>query len=148
MNQAIPVLRFMSAAEAIKLLDGQTLHNRTDHGAAGWTTDSVGFCFALIGDSSEDTYAIYHASKILSGITIMDVCLIGNLHKNAAEAWKLGYGKYATGKHKEFSTNNYSLEDFASWSLYAPYDRNPLSPTYSGNWDTPEFVTSNERWGQ
>lgn len=143
------VLGFMSAAEAINLVNGRTLRNRADHKALGQSSDSVGFCFAIAGDTGgDDSYALHGAAKLLSGITTMDVCLIGDLHKNKTEAWHLGYGKYATGNRKEFSTDSYSLADFSQWSLYAPHDRNPLIPLYSANWTEPVLINDSQKWGQ
>lgn len=132
------LLRFMSAAEALKLVQGKTVVNRADHHLDNQqTTNSVGFCFLIVDNRiTLDTTAIYTAAQMLSGVTIMDICLVATVEKRPrrfAETW----GHYRDGDMPELSAEKYSLRDFAEWKFFAPHDRSGLMPPFSGNWVNP-----------
>lgn len=111
------VLRFMCANEAIKLLRGQRLTNETIHRDNGNNSGSVGFCFHIALSEHPET-AIYEASKLLSGITDMDVCLSG--WPKLPEAFTKSKARYQTGMIEELSSLHYSLDDFETWAMYTP----------------------------
>ncbi len=135
------LVRFMSAHEIIRLLDGQTVQNDTVHRTAGQNSDSVGFCFAIA--SGKD--GIYEAAQRLSGVTTMDICLLGKLKRPTPDRFKYYKAFYAAGYLEELATVEYSLQDFADWKIYAP---EPPGPEYlvkiisSQNWQRPQLVKS------
>lgn len=139
------LLRFMSAHEAIKLLDGKTLRNSTDHHLDdGQATDSIGFCFAIVDNRfTLDTSAIYEAAHRLSGVAIMDICLVATAEK-LPKRYVKSWGHYKGGKLPEYSTEQYGLKDFREWAFYAPHDRSGLLPVFSGNWEHPRLSTKKE----
>lgn len=144
------VIRFMSTAEAIKLVAGVELVNTANHGDKKAKTDSVGFCF------TDGKVGVHGAAKYLTGITSPDAVFVGNLKKSSK--LKKGYGVYAKPVDipydpaeiismlgemlkemgdgtffnpdesklqtvNEWSGTTYSLEDFSSWGIYVaePY---------------------------
>ena len=129
----------MSANEAIRLLDGQTLENHTVHRAVGQNSDSVGFCFAI--GSGKD--GIYKAAQRLSGVTTMDVCLLGKLKRPTPDRYKYTKAFYAAGYLEELSTETYDLQDFAEWKMYTPEPPPPemlVKLISSFNWQRPQLV--------
>lgn len=134
----VRVLRFMSLKEAARFSDGLTLRNDYNH--AGMATESVGFCFA-IADQETDEASIYQAARRLSGIVDMQVCLIGTLQLDP-ERFKQSFGYYADHDlHKrvslpEICAVEYNSKDFSDWSLWLPnMAAGPL--VYSGSWLEP-----------
>lgn len=132
------LVRFMSAAEAIKLLQGYDVRNKTVHRESGQDSSSVGFCFALTKAE------IYSAAAILSGITIMHICLVAEVDEPPLRFVRT-YGRYKGGPLPEISTTRYSLRDFDKWAFYAPHDLSGLVPAFSGNWKKPKLITKGSR---
>lgn len=135
------VLRFMSAEEAIKLLAGIALVNRTEHKRLGQASTSVGFCFFILPDEAGDAKPVYKAAGMLSGITLLQVCLVAELAPGVR--FRRSTGHYKTGKEKELCTASYKLGDFASWRIYAPTGQSTLMPLFSGNYEDPVLVLDN-----
>jgi hypothetical protein len=138
------ILRFMSANEAIRLLDGDRLHNDTHHGAAGQRTTSIGFCFA-IGPTTDIETAIYLVSKNLSGIGVMDVCLSALLPDELPPGYETTTGYYKIGETKEICTTDYSLADFDDWRMYTPQlppTAQPFKVIGSMHWRKPILTRS------
>lgn len=93
------LFRFMSYNEAIKLLQGETLHNDTDFKKNGAHTSSKGFCF-MDGDKDEAEYAY----NFLGGVVSDECCLILRFNQNT----KLteSSGRYADPYGAFFDTIN------------------------------------------
>lgn len=139
------ILRFMSAHEAIHLLQGGRLGNRTNHWQVGGRSTSVGFCFA-IPKYDNDRSSIYYAAKYLSGIVDMDVCLVASLKDNGD--FMESEGHYSVGKLPERCVVDYSLKDFSEWALYTPIIYGPevmrVIPRHSRDWEAPMLTASSE----
>jgi hypothetical protein len=135
------LIRFMSAAEAIRLLNGGRLHNKANHREGEWkSSTSVGFCFAVAGDGLAKQ-EIYQAARLLSGITTMHVCLIAHIDDDdVAIRFTLTSGKYSSGRVQELSATKYGLDNFTEWAMFAPRDLNPLIPIASVNWVNPRLI--------
>lgn len=130
------VLRFMSANEAIKLLQGERLHNETNHRETGNSSDSIGFCFAIMEGGD-----IYQHATYLSGITNMGACLIGKLKPEIE--WIKNKARFSAGMRTELCTTDYDLNDFSEWSMYTPKldEGIQLMAPSSRNWDEPVLAT-------
>lgn len=138
------LLRFMSANEAIKLLQGERLYNQTVHRETGHSSDSVGFCFAVLNALHPEL--IYVHARYLSGITCMNVCLIGSLKKG--QKWQKNLARFSAGMRSEYATQDYSLDDFEDWAMYTPQIPQPpeihLYAPVSTNWTEPVLATKKE----
>lgn len=83
----------MSSYEALRLINGETVVNNTDHNKDNQrSTDSVGFCYFDWNDKDKTIYD--YASKI-SGIADMEVCLVATPKDEYKHLFKKGYGLYA-----------------------------------------------------
>lgn len=137
------ILRFMSAHEAICLLNGETLQRDTKHADNGYNSTSVGFCFAIVKE--HEPSGIYHAAKYLSGIAMMDTCLVGELAEGWAAKFKITTGRYKEGIVEELSATEYSLADFEGWQLLTP-ELPPVEQMFkiiaSSNWLAPVLTRS------
>jgi hypothetical protein len=133
------LVRFMSAHEAFKLLDGAVIKNTTDHRRGGARSSSVGACFAIVTDS-DDVAAIYKTAKYLSGIVTMDTCIIATLKEPQPEAFTQGRALYSAGHLDEMCATAYSRDNFDSWKLYTPQlppVQQMIKVISSFNWRTP-----------
>ena len=91
MSKPRQIVRFMSAKEALRLLDGQTIVNNKAHRAEGGSkTDSIGFCFTSGKRSLQDSM------KFLSGIVSPQVALVGVIDEETQTPndFVKGYGVY------------------------------------------------------
>jgi hypothetical protein len=141
------VLRFMSAAEAIKLIVGQEVENQIDHHNDHKNkTDSVGFCFMLaIADDSDADQEIYQASQFLSGIVDMDCCFVGRLKDDHIQFYHQGWGDYSGGRKLELSITHYALTDFREWEFWAPQRSDSIFKMLaSPNWIDPTVIIQSE----
>lgn len=140
------LLRFMSAAEALKFVAGLPIENDKNHKEDGQMTDSIGACFLGIGNNPDRDETIYESSKILSGINCLQVCLYGKMNKTGLLKLKKGYGKYTTGVLPEFSTTEYDRFDFSSWELLTPrLDIGGFLPILtSANWERPTVAITHK----
>ena len=140
------LLRFMSAHEAIRLLQGDTVHRDVDHKAQGNKTTSIGHCFVIV---KEHSGGIYDSAKYLSGIAMMDACLIGTLKTNPDHLFEQTKGWYQDGWTPEICAVDYSLSDFDDWEICTPelppYDQ-MFKMIASPNWLNPvQTASSHER---
>jgi hypothetical protein len=128
----------MSANEAIKLLQGEELHNDKNHRADGQASDAIGFCFAVL--NLLDPELIYEHALYLSGVTSMNVCLIGEV--KSPGKWTDSEARFSSGMKPEFSIEDYSLADFTEWEMYTPElnEGVQLFAPISSNWHTPVFA--------
>jgi hypothetical protein len=136
------VIRFMSAHEAIRLLNGDQLHNDTDHSHES-RTNSIGFCFVIASDSDSAEEAIYAAAQYLTGIVTMDCCFIGRLVPPLS--FKKTNGYYKGGHIDELSATSYRLSDYDAWKFYTPRLPDVLNPfkiISSINWEKPVLTTA------
>ena len=72
------VIRFCSRAEAVALMNGETIYNDTNHSAKGRSSTSIGCCFA---DKNPDTSSLWHDKKeepINENVSILYVSRLGN----------------------------------------------------------------------
>lgn len=139
------LIRFMSAAEAILLLQGRRLQNKTVHNQGEWkSSTSVGFCFA-IAENLPIRQEIYYASQRLSGITDMHVCLVAELPDGPSIHFRETSGKYSGGTFPELCTTKYKLDDFLTWAMFAPTNIKGTMPIFSGNWVNPKLITKAEK---
>jgi hypothetical protein len=139
------ILRFMSAHEAIRLLNGETLERDTDHAGNGFKSTSRGFCFAIADGNW--LAAIYDAATRLSGIVIMDTCLVATLKEHPAHTFVMTKGHYRGGMTDEISTVEYDLNDFDDWKLYTPElppVASPFKVISSINWQDAVLTRSSE----
>lgn len=142
------LLRFMSADEAIRLLDGQTIERDTNHRALGNHTTSIGACFAIDNTPNTNPKAMYKTSSRLTGLAMMDVCLIGIIDAGNAPAFRKSTGQYNVGTREnpeigdwpEMCSTAYRLADFERWWIYTPqlppYDQ-MFKLIASHNWQEP-----------
>lgn len=117
------VFRFMSDEEFEKYLNGETLHNDTNHRQEKRSTDSIGFCFMDTEDVAPE-----FAYEFLSGIVSDDVCVQFEVDESLLTE---SYGTYAdpygedffsTMNVTEYCCNSYNKEDFKMLSYCKDFE--------------------------
>ena len=109
------VIRFCSRAEAVALMNGETIYNDTNHYAKGRCSTSIGCCFAE-GSPRE-------AWRRLKGLGIYEVCLElvfkpGKLMKSKGHYVDYSSGDIGAGIWlREWCCTHYSLDDTLSAHL-------------------------------
>lgn len=109
------VIRFCSRAEAIALMNGETIYNDTNHSAKGRSSTSIGCCFAE--GSPRDAW------RRLKGLGIYEVCLElvfkpGKLMKSKGHYVDYSSGDIGAGIWlREWCCTHYSLDDTLSAHL-------------------------------
>ena len=109
------VIRFCSRAEAVALMNGETIYNDTNHSAEGRRTTSIGCCFAE-GSPRE-------AWRRLKGLGIYEVCLELVFKPGTLIKSKGRYTDYSSGEMggsvwlREWCCTSYSLDDILSAHL-------------------------------
>lgn len=109
------VIRFCSRAEAVALMNGETIYNDTNHSAKGRSSTSIGCCFAE-GSPHE-------AWRRLKGLGIYEVCLELVFKPRTLMKSKGRYNDYSSGEKigsvwlREWCCTSYSLDDTLSAHL-------------------------------
>lgn len=143
----------MGAKEALRFLAERPLVSDTEHAVATKAhTNSIGFCFWIDDTNKSYQHALYEASKHLSGITYLQVAVIGDLVEPRADSWKKSWGRYADFPMRdELCTRTYSKADFTQWAIFTPEPRqitgtilDMLIPTSSADWLHPELVVRHD----
>lgn len=114
-TKPIRVIRFCSRAEAVALMNGETIYNETNHSAKGRSSTSIGCCFAE-GSPRE-------AWRRLNGLGIYEVCLKLVFKPGTLMKSKGRYIDYSSGEMggsvwlREWCCTHYSLDDTLSAHL-------------------------------
>ena len=110
------VIRFCSRAEAVALMNGETIYNETNHSAKGRSSTSIGCCFAE-GSPRE-------AWRRLNGLGIYEVWLELVFKPRTLMKSKGRYIDYSSGEMggsvwlREWCCTHYSLDDTLSAHLF------------------------------
>ena len=110
------VIRFCSRAEAVALMNGETIYNDTNHSAKGRSSTSIGCCFAE--GSPRDAW------RRLKGLGIYEVYLElvfkpGKLMKSKGHYVDYSSGDIGAGIWlREWCCTHYSLDDTISADVH------------------------------
>ena len=110
------VIRFCSRAEAVALMNGETIYNDTNHSAKGCRTTSIGCCFAE--GSPQEVW------RRLKGLGIYEVYIElvfkpGTLLKSRGRYLDYSDGAIGHGVWiREWCCTRYSLDDTISASMH------------------------------
>ena len=124
------VIRFCSRAEAVSLMNGETIYNDTNHSAKGHSSTSIGCCFAE--GSPRDAW------RRLKGLGIYEVCLELVFKPRTLMKSKGRYNDYSSGEMggsvwlREWCCTHYSLDDTLSAHIlsgFAPKEEIECSST-------------------